>query len=65
MADTLQNQSTAIGSRIRTMRRARRLTQRHRLALELLQRRYAAGEISGEEYEQRKAVLTRDAGARS
>ena len=28
MADTLQNQSTAIGSRIRTMRRARRLTQR-------------------------------------
>lgn len=33
--------------------------------LELLQRRYAAGEISGEEYEQRKAVLTRDAGTRS
>ncbi|MBI2833260.1 MAG: helix-turn-helix transcriptional regulator [Acidobacteria bacterium] len=28
MADALQNQSTPIGSRIRTMRRARRLTQR-------------------------------------
>ena len=29
--------------------------------LDLLQRRYAAGEISTEEYEQRRAVLARDA----
>jgi putative membrane protein len=29
--------------------------------VELLQRRYAAGEISTEEYEERKAVLERDA----
>lgn len=29
--------------------------------LELLQRRYAAGEISSEEYEERKAKLERDA----
>jgi putative membrane protein len=30
-------------------------------ALDLLQRRYATGAISTEEYEQRRAVLTRDA----
>ena len=29
-------------------------------ALEILQRRYAAGEVSTEEYEKRKAVLVRD-----
>ena len=29
--------------------------------LDLLQRRYVAGEISTEEYEQRRAVLARDA----
>ena len=28
--------------------------------LDILQRRFAAGEISAEEYERRKAVLTRD-----
>ena len=28
--------------------------------LDVLQRRYAAGEISTDEYEQRRAVLTRD-----
>ncbi len=31
--------------------------------LELLQRRYAAGEIKTEEYEERKALLIRDAAA--
>jgi putative membrane protein len=31
-------------------------------ALEVLRRRYAAGEISTQEYEERKAVLERDAG---
>ena len=31
-------------------------------ALDVLQRRYATGEISTEEYEERRAVLTRDAG---
>ena len=30
--------------------------------LDVLQRRYAAGEISTEEYEQRRAVLLRDRG---
>ena len=30
-------------------------------ALDLLQRRYATGEISTEEYEQRRTVLARDA----
>lgn len=34
---------------------------KRRSALDLLQRRYAAGEISTDEYEQRRAVLTRDA----
>jgi uncharacterized membrane protein len=29
-------------------------------ALDILRRRYAAGEMSTEEYEQRKAVLERD-----
>jgi len=33
----------------------------HSAPLDILQRRYAAGEISTEEYEQRKAVLERDA----
>ncbi len=32
--------------------------------LEILQRRYAAGEISTDEYESRRAVLERDAASR-
>lgn len=35
--------------------------RRRETPLELLQRRYAAGEISTGEYEERKAVLERDA----
>lgn len=30
------------------------------LALDILRRRYAAGEVTGEEYERRKATLERD-----
>ena len=33
--------------------------------LQILQRRYANGEISSEEYEERKAKLERDVGAQS
>lgn len=40
----------------------RRKAHLHRLTpLEILQRRYAAGEITTEEYEERKARLERDA----
>jgi putative membrane protein len=35
--------------------------RRREKPLEILQRRYAAGEISSEEYEERKARLERDA----
>jgi putative membrane protein len=35
--------------------------RRRETPLELLQRRYAAGEISTQEYEERKATLERDA----
>lgn len=34
--------------------------RRHVTPLEILQRRYAAGEISSDEYEERKRVLERD-----
>ena len=36
-------------------------SRRRETPLELLQRRYAAGEISTEEYEERKATLMQDA----
>lgn len=36
-------------------------SQRRQTPLELLQRRYAAGEITSAEYEERKATLERDA----
>jgi putative membrane protein len=36
--------------------------RRRETPLEVLQRRYAAGEISSEDYEERKAKLDRDAG---
>jgi len=39
-----------------------RRTIRRETPLEVLQRRYAAGEISTEEYEERKARLERDKG---
>lgn len=35
-------------------------SRRRETPLEVLQRRYAAGEISSEEYEERKAKLERD-----
>lgn len=35
--------------------------RRRETSLELLQRRYAAGEITGQEYEERKEKLQRDA----
>jgi putative membrane protein len=42
----------------------RRKTQAYReTPLEVFQRRYAAGEISTEEYEERKAHLERDRGS--
>lgn len=41
-----------------------RRRRRHEMPHEVLQRRLASGEIAPEEYEQRKAVLDRDAGAK-
>ena len=38
----------------------RRKARARETPLEILQRRYAAGEISSEEYEERNAVLERD-----
>ncbi|OGI53139.1 MAG: hypothetical protein A2W42_02740 [Candidatus Muproteobacteria bacterium RIFCSPHIGHO2_01_60_12] len=38
-----------------------RIVRRRETPLELLQRRYAAGEITEKEYEERKAKLERDA----
>jgi putative membrane protein len=38
-----------------------RIVRRRETPLELLQRRYAAGEIGEKEYEERKATLERDA----
>ena len=42
-----------------------RQQSRRETPLELLQRRYAAGEISSQEYEERRAVLLRDGGSPS
>jgi putative membrane protein len=39
---------------------SRRKARPRETALEILQRRYAAGEISSEDYEARKATLERD-----
>ena len=41
--------------------RARVLRARRETPLEILQRRYAAGELTTEDYEKRKAALERDA----
>lgn len=42
----------------------KREARARRTALDILQRRFAAGEISAHEYEQRKAILTRDQASR-
>lgn len=49
-----------VGALVGLLLPASRNRSRRETPLELLQRRYAAGEISSEDYEERKAKLERD-----